>query len=271
MPSINNGDIKIYFEVHGEGIPIVLGHSFLCSGAMWESQVAPLAEHYQVINIDARGHGESGPITADFTLYDMVDDVIAVLDHLGLKSAVWAGLSIGGMVALRAAVEKPDRVRGLMLLDTDSGPEKASIRFKYTCMGLIARTLGFKLLIPQIVPLMFCDATLQGKTDLVSFWTKRFETLHVPSILYMLKALKTRDDLNARLPEISVPALVLVGDQDRSLPPSRSRVIADGLSDARFIEIADAGHLSAVEQPETVTALMLEFMERFEAERASKV
>ena len=264
MPSINNGDITIHFEVHGEGIPIVLGHSFLCSGLMWESQVAPLAEHYQVINIDARGHGDSGPIAAEFTLYDMVDDVIAVLDHLNLKSAVWAGLSIGGMVALRAAVKKPDRVRGLMLLDTDAGAEKAFIRFKYTCMGLIARTLGFKLLIPQIVPLMFCDLTIQEKPELVSFWTKRFNDLRVPSILRMLKALQTRDDITARLTEISVPALVLVGDQDRSLPPSRSRAIEAGIPDARLVVITDAGHLAAPEQPEVVTPLMLEFMEQFE-------
>lgn len=86
--------IEIAFDVVGEGPAVVLGHSFLCSGAMWQNQVGPLAATNRVINIDLRGHGASGPCPAAFGLHDMVADVLAVLDRLGVGSAVWAGLSI---------------------------------------------------------------------------------------------------------------------------------------------------------------------------------
>ena len=108
MPSIERDCLKIHFEDLGSGPPVVLGHSFLCSGEMWSPQVPKLAERHRVINIDERGHGHSGKLSEPFDLYDMVDDVLAVLDHLGIKNAVWAGLSIGGMVALRAALAFPD-------------------------------------------------------------------------------------------------------------------------------------------------------------------
>lgn len=103
MPKLERNGIPLSYEVSGSGPPVVLGHSFLCSGEMWTPQVGPLALGYQVINPDLRGHGNSGVVDAPFDLYDLVDDVLAVLDHLAIERAVWAGLSIGGMVALRAA------------------------------------------------------------------------------------------------------------------------------------------------------------------------
>jgi len=260
MPITKSGDIEIHYEVYGEGIPIVLGHSFLCSTQMWEPQVSPLEEQYQVINIDARGHGESGSITESMTLYDMVDDVIAVMDHLGIEKAVWGGLSIGGMVAMRAAIKYPERVLGMMLLDTDAGPETAFICFKYSAMGLMVKTMGVNLMVGAISKLMFAPSTIREQKELVTYWKEQFNSVHVPSILIMLQALKDRDDLLAQLDNLSVPTLVLVGEQDQSLPPVRSKRIADRINGAEYFEIADAGHLSTLEKPAEVTKAILDFM-----------
>ena len=123
MALVHNQGLPIFFEDVGEGPPIVLGHSFLCSGKMWREQVPVLATHYRALNLDFRGHGRSGEVTESFTLYDAVADVVAVLDELGIEKAVWCGLSIGGMVALRAALTCPERVDRLILLDTDAGSE----------------------------------------------------------------------------------------------------------------------------------------------------
>lgn len=261
MPTARRNGPEIHFTVHGEGRAIVLGHSFLCSREMWSPQVPPLAERYRVVNVDARGHGESGAIEDDFTLYDMVDDVVAVLDRLGLERAVWAGLSIGGMVALRAALTVPERVEGLILVDTDAGPETAWTRLKYSGMAAVARTIGVRPLQKPVCRLMFGATTFRRRPELVDEWTGRLRGVHVPSVLKMLAALQTRDDLRPRLPEIAVPALVLVGAEDRSLPPDRSRTLAGGIPGARLVEIPEAGHLSALEQPEAVTAAMGEFLD----------
>ena len=116
MAIAENRGQQIFFEDVGSGTPLVLGHSFLCSGAMWRGQVQALADRCRIVNIDLRGHGRSGPAHQPFSLYDAVGDVIAVLDLLGIGRAVWCGLSIGGMVAMRAALTHPDRVAALILL-----------------------------------------------------------------------------------------------------------------------------------------------------------
>lgn len=262
MATAHRDGLELHYTVDGEGSPpIVLGHSFLCTGAMWEPQVPRLAESYRVVNVDARGHGESGAIETDFTLYDMVDDVVAVLDDLGLERAVWAGLSVGGMVALRAALTVPDRVEAIVVMDSDARIDTAWNRLKYAAMGAVARTAGVRPLLPPISRLMFGATTHRERPELVEEWTERFAGVHVPSILRMLKAIQRRDELTGRLHEITVPTLVLVGAEDRTLPLSRSRTIARGIPGAELVEIAGAGHLATLDQPEAVTEAMLEFLD----------
>lgn len=164
MTIVQNRGIEIFFEDSGAGPPVVLGHSFLCSGKMWREQVPALAAKFRVINPDLRGHGRSGHVARPFSLYDALSDVIAVLDQLGIERASWCGLSIGGMVALRAALARPDRVAGLILLDTDAGAETAPRKLKYHAMGAGVRVIGLRPFLPSITRLMFgatrCDSRL---------------------------------------------------------------------------------------------------------------
>lgn len=118
MPTISRDGISIYFAESGEGPPLILAHSFFCSGEMWSRVLGSLSRRHRVINVDLRGHGRSGPIERRITIYDLLSDCVAVLDHLKIDSAVWCGLSIGGMIGLRAALVVPERVRALILLDT---------------------------------------------------------------------------------------------------------------------------------------------------------
>lgn len=260
MNSVQNQGLPISFEAIGSGPPIVLGHSFLCSGKMWREQVPALAETHRVLNLDLRGHGRSGEVAQPFSLYDAVSDVVAVLDELGIEKAVWCGLSIGGMVALRAALTCPDRVGGLILLDTDAGREAPLRKLRNNLMGLGTRLLGVGPFLSPIARFMFGATTRQQNPTLVSEWKREFAAVHIPSVLRGLDALMRRDSLLARLPRIHVPSLVLVGEEDRSLPPSLSRRIHDRLPDSRFVQIAAAGHLSALEQPAPVNEAILDFL-----------
>lgn len=261
MPFVDNQGLPIFFEDVGAGPPVVLGHSFLCSGKMWRGQVPALAGNFRVLNLDLRGHGRSGEAKRAFSLYDAVSDVVAVLDHLGIEKAVWCGLSVGGMVALRAALTCPQRVRGLILLDTDAGAEPAIRKLRYYAMGLGARLVGIGPFVSSIARLMFGATTRRQNPTLVSQWKREISALHVPSVLRGLDALMQRDSLLARLHQIRVPTLVLVGEEDRSLPPILSRQIHDLLHDSRFVQIRAAGHLSALEQPAPVTQAILHFLE----------
>lgn len=260
MPVIDNQGVAIAFDETGAGPPVVLVHSFLGSGEIWRAQVPVLAEHCRVINVDLRGHGRSGHIEGGFTLYDAVDDVIAVLDALGIERAVWCGLSIGGMVALRGAIRHPRRVAGLILMDTDAGAEIAWHRVKYRAMGITVSAFGFRPLLPFVAGLMFGATTRRDHPEVIREARAMIARNHVPSARRCLEALMRRDSVVERLPEIDAPALVVVGEEDRMLPPPLSRRIQKGLVDASFVMIPGAGHLTAIEQPERVNAALLAFL-----------
>jgi len=262
MASIGRNGYDIYYEVTGSGPPIIMGHSFLCSGAMWKPQLQPLTQRYQVINVDLRGHGRSGMVDQPFNLYDLIDDSLAVLDHLGIEQAVWAGLSIGGMIALRATLVAGERVSALILFDTHAGAETTFNKMKYQAMTTVAGMIGTTPLIPQISRMFFCQHTRKTNPKLIDEWKAKFSSVPLVSIRRTVAALKERDSVVARLGQIFQPALVIVGSDDQPLPPACSREIADKLPDATFKIIDRAGHLSNLEQPQAVTTIMLEFLDK---------
>lgn len=260
MPSIEHAGHNIYYEDVGEGPVLVLGHSFLCSGEMWAPQVTALSSRYRLINVDWPGHGRSGPVTRAFSLEDLAEHVIALLDNLKIERAVWAGLSIGGMVALRAALARPDRVDGLVLLNTTAGDDAFASKIKFRMMGLMARLFGIGPLMPSVLSLMFCATTRRERTDLVAAWRSRFAAADVPSLLLTLDALMSRHSLLPQLSTIGTPALVMVGEEDAALPPDHSRAIAAQLPRATLDIVPKAGHLSTLEQPDVVNAAMSSFL-----------
>lgn len=262
MGIAHNQGLAISFEDVGAGRPVVLGHSFLCSGAMWRNQVPALAGRYRVLNLDLRGHGQSSEVTQPFTVYDAVSDVVAVLDEAGVERAVWCGLSFGGWVALRAALTCPERVEGLILMDTDAGAERPYGKLRNYTMGYGARLLGVGPFLWPIARLMFGATTRRQDPALVREWKGEFSRVHLPSILQGLRAGMTRDSVLDRLPQITVPTLVLVGEEDRPIPPARSRQIHEGLPDSEFVQIPAAGHLSALERPDAVNEAILDFLAR---------
>ena len=267
MPAIENRGVRIHFEVLGSGPPLVLGHSFLCSGEMWEPQLPALAERARVINIDGRGHGRSGPADTQFTLYDMVSDALAVLDHLDIDRAVWAGLSIGGMVALRAALTAPERVAGLILLDTHAGTETTFKKLKYQVMALGVESFGIRPFLASVVAQLFGRTTRKTNPSLIAEWKTKISAVHVPSMRNTLDALGKRDSIVSRLAEIRMPSLVVVGAEDGALPPAYSKQIAEGLPEASLLVVPDCGHLSTLEQPQIVTVAMSSFLDRTTSSR----
>ena len=259
MPHIERHRQRVFYEETGSGPAIVLGHSLLCSGEMWANQVPALAESYRVINIDYRGHGQSGTVERDFTLSDLVDDTVAVLDELEIDTAIWAGLSTGGMVALKAALVVPERVRAMLVADASAAAEPYYPKLKYRALGLGARLVGLRPLVSAVEPIMFGETTLRENREIIDEWVPNFLSIDLPSILRGVEAVVTRDSLVSDLGKIKVPTLVMVGNEDRAQPVPRSQEIAEGIAGSRLEIVPKAGHLSALEQPERVTEVMLEF------------
>jgi 3-oxoadipate enol-lactonase len=260
MPHLERRHQRIFYEEIGSGPAIVLGHSLLCSGEMWIHQVPALAETYRVVNIDYRGHGQSGTAKKSFTLSDLVDDTVAILDELEIDTAVWAGLSTGGMVALKGAIDAPERVRAIIVADASADGEPFYPRLKYRALGLGARLFGLRPFVSAVAPIMFGGTTLSENHQVVDEWIPDFLSIDLPSVLRALEAVVTRDSLVDDLAKIEVPTLVMVGNEDCAQPVARSQQIAEGIAGARLEIIPGAGHLSSLEQPEKVTEVMLDFL-----------
>ena len=125
-----NGVEITYTDSGGQGQAVVLSHGFLMDQTMFGPQVTALTPRYRVITWDQRGHGGTRA-TGEFTYWDSAADVLALLDHLGVEQAVLAGMSQGGFLSLRAALTAPDRVRALVLIDSQAGQEDPAIAPAY--------------------------------------------------------------------------------------------------------------------------------------------
>lgn len=262
MSILPSASPKIYYETSGAGPAVVFIHSFLCDGSLFSHQVAALKPSHRVLNFDIRGHGRSGPAESPFTIYDLLDDVIKVLDAEGVETAIWVGLSIGGFVALRAAITKPNRVSALVLMDTEAGSQSRFKKLQDRALKWGLKILGPKFVVPGITPVMLGKTTRKTKPLLFDEYRQRFLGMRVRSICHCIDAVMRRDDLSGQLAQIRCPTLVMVGDEDVPLPVQKSQIIAEGIPGAKLIVIAGAGHLSAIEQPQAVSNALMEFLHK---------
>lgn len=265
MPSFTKDGVELYFEDMSYGgapdaLPVVLGHSFLCNGYMWGPVLPTLSAIRRVVNVDLRGHGQSAPCPRDCTMDDLVGDVLAVLDELGIARAILGGLSIGGMTAMRLAVAHPDRVGGLILLNTDAGAELATKKLKYRALASIVQLTDPKLVVPQITPLMFGRTTLLQNPTLVGQWEARWANMDVLSTVKVLEALLDRSDATAAVRNIDCPTLVVHGAEDAAIGRDRCIEVARLISGSAFQTVEDAGHLVTLERPEAISALLGTFL-----------
>lgn len=255
---------RLFVDERGEGPPLVLWHSLFCDGGMWRGQLDALAEGHRVLNVDAPGHGRSAPTTRPYSLEDCVDALFDVMDAAGLSSASVIGLSWGGMVGLRAALRDPTRVERLVLLDTNADAESPEKLRRYRVLAFFARRLGaVPALVDRVVPIFFSPKTLATRPDLVRSFREHLEGMDRASLSHAFEAVELhRGDIRSQLSRIRCPTLVLCGVDDRATPVARSEEIAQRIAGSERALVPDAGHLSALERPDVVTPLLVDWLAR---------
>ena len=231
---------------------VVLSNSLGATRAMWDPQVPALAERYRVVTYDTRGHGTSPAPAGPYTIDDLVDDVVALLDRLGVVRAHVAGVSLGGMTALRLAAREPQRVHRLAALFTSAKTEP---------QGFLDRAAAAR-----------ADGTASFAPAVVSRWlTPPYAAAH-PDLVARLEAMVAGSDdegyaacaevvggidLRADLGRITAPTLVVSGADDPALPPEHQRAVADGIAGAELLTVSPGAHLANLEQPLQVTGALL--------------
>lgn len=255
---------ELYVEEQGTGPAVLLWHSYLHHGGMWRAVVEGLRDRYRVINVDAPGHGRSSAVRRPYDLDDCAAAAEKVLDARGVDRAAVVGLSWGGMVALQLAARRSRRVSSIVVMDASCRREPLIKRAEYFAMGAVVARIGVPTpLLGRIEPLYFSDHSLRHRrAELVEPWRSYVLRMDRASILRGLECIMGRRDLTPELRHVDVPALVLVGAEDRAQPPFESERIASAIPGARLAVIPGAGHLSALERPDETLTLVRDHLAR---------
>jgi len=233
---------------------------------MWEEQLSGIGSTYRVIAPDLRGHGESPAPEGVYTMDEMADDVVELLDSLSISDRiVLGGLSMGGYVALSLVVRYPDRVRGLMLFDTRAGadtPEAAQNR-EASARAVLAADSA-KELVDAMIPKLFAPITLEQRPERVEPLRAVMENNTPRGTAGALRGMAIRPDRRADLPGIQVPTLVLVGEHDAITLPAEAKALAAAIPNARVEVIPESGHMAPYENPSAANAVILRFLKSLE-------
>jgi 3-oxoadipate enol-lactonase len=246
--------VRLHHQVSGapDRPTVVIGGSVGSTLAAWGPQLAALAGEFRVIAYDHRGHGGSPAPAGPYTLDDLAQDVLALLDDYHVTRAHVVGLSLGGMVAQLIAARQPHRVDRLVLLCTAAHyPDPRP----WVERAATVRSGGTEAIADVVVDRWLTADYRRERPDQTARWREMLVGIDREGYAGCCEAIAGMD-LRRDLSRIQAPTLVLAGAQDPAVPPEQMRELAAAISGSEFVIIPGA-HLPPLEHPDTVTALLL--------------
>jgi pimeloyl-ACP methyl ester carboxylesterase len=263
MPLVKIRNVQLNYEVKGEGHPLVFLHGYTGSTRDWDCQTSRLAEHYQTIAVDHRGQGKSyaPPQEEDYAIPLFSEDVYGILNFLKIKTCCLVGHSMGGFIALQFALDHPEMVKALVLVDTSSGewetaPGYIELRGK---LDELAQSRG-------LLAAFEYDAE-NNPTRIERFKKhpeqreiakKKVLSTSVAGYVYAARSFGKWQPVTRRLGEIQVPCLIFLGEEDTGFYKA-SDILNQGIRGSRLVKVPGAGHSPHEEAP----ALFYETLETF--------
>ncbi len=254
LEKISANGISLAVQRSGSGYPLILIHGLASSMSLWAGLDQSQFPAVEIISYDLRGHGASERPTGAHTLAKHVADLKGLLAALGIQRAVFAGLSLGGMIAMELAASTPTMVAALALVDTTASfpQETRNLFFE---LASSASFNGMAAIADKLLQLSFTQQFMDANPKMTTTIRKGMLASDAASIAAACRMV-AKIDLQTRLSAIHCPTVVMVGAQDQLTPPSLSEALAAGISDATLHVIADSGHAAPVEQPAAVTTIL---------------
>ncbi len=252
----------LHFESRGEGAPLLfipgLGADVLC----WDLQVPELSREFRVIRVDPRGAGQSPSPPGPYSLQEMADDAVEVLDHLQVRSAVVVGHSMGGGVAQCLASQHPERVAGLVLVGTAFRLEARALEVAQSWSAWLGEGLSRESFARGFLPWLFSRRFFENPRQVQQVTRLYVESpWPQPARAFASQLAACRDfDTRELLPGIRVPALVLTGSEDLVTPPDQGRALAERLPQGRFVELPGLAHACMGEGAPVFNRLVRDFV-----------
>jgi 3-oxoadipate enol-lactonase len=259
MPSLHVRDIDLYYEVNGQGQPIVFIHGLGSSACDWEMQVPVFSKQYQVVTFDLRGHGKSGKPRGPYSISLFSTDTAELITGLGLAPTHVVGISLGGMIALQLAVSAPDLVKSLTVVN--AGPEfvvrTAKEYLQVLQRQVIVRLLGMRRMGEVLSKRLFPKP---GQQELRQLFVERWAANDPRAYRDAMQAIvgwSVTDHLNS----IQCPTLVIAADQDYTPVATKEAYVAR-MPHAELVVISDSRHATPVERPEEFNEVLAAFLSR---------
>ncbi len=255
--------VRIAWERHGAGSPLLLIHGLGYARWGWEPVLPELAEHFDVILFDNRGIGESDAPAGPYTVAEMADDAVRVLDEAGVERAHVVGTSLGGMIGQELALSHPERVDRLVLACTTPGGPKAHPMPRATVALMAeAATLEPAVALRRFVENALSPTTVATRPEIVDrILVHRLATAQHPAAWAAQAAAGMGFDAHDRLGALAAPTLVQHGGDDVVVDPANGDLLVRLIPDARLLVFPGTGHLFFWEEPSRFVASVTSFLE----------
>ena len=256
---------ELYYEVHGEGQPLILVMGIGYDSTLWTlAQVPALSRKFQVVIFDNRDAGRSSQATSAYTIADMADDTAALMDALDIKKAHVCGLSMGGMIAMEFALRHPGRLDRMILTGAQGAPARAAFHPVVTWNWVKANDKTGEIFACQQFTWLFSTAFLRNREAVqqtVAMLSSNPNPVGPQAYNRQAQAL-LRFDVLDRLAGVKAPTLCIVGEQDLFTPVHECREVADKIPGAKFEVIKGDGssHLVPIERPDDFNGLVTKFL-----------
>lgn len=264
---VRGGDYFYDLAGHRPGHPdhptIVFGHGYLMTHRLWDAQVAALADRYRCLRFDWRGQGQSTVTRGGYDPWDLARDALALTEALGIRRFHYVAHSMGGYVGYRMALLAPERLTSMVLIGTSpSSTPPAQLR-EYTQLLWAVRLLGYGPVFPKVLPILYGSAFLNDPARAAerAAQAQAIRSNDRTGIFRAGRGIFARDDVSARLGEITVPTRLLVGDADAPHPPADSQGPAAAMPYADAIVLPNTGHTPPAERPTETTAHIAAFID----------
>jgi pimeloyl-ACP methyl ester carboxylesterase len=266
MPLAKANGIELYYEIHGEGEPLLLIMGLSLSSKSWFRTIPALSKDYKVIVFDNRGVGLSSKPNTPYSIEIMAEDAKAVLDTAGVESAHVYGISMGGMIAQRLAIQYPERIRSLILGCTTAGGKNHVQTSPEVSMHMVSRASSTAT--PEEVAwstasFLYSQSFLESHRNLVAEdIQQRIENPILPYAYILQLQACLGHDTDEEITKIMAPAFVIHGDADRIVPYENGVNLAEKIPNAEFLTVTGTGHFYVTEANELVNNKVLDFLKK---------
>ncbi len=257
---ISTGQHELNFECSGNenGPTIVMAHSLGCNFHMWDPQMPVLEPDYKIIRLDMRGHGQSDTPPGPYTLDELADDVIAVLDSQRVQKAHWVGLSVGGMIGQSLLIRYPERFLSATLCDTASAQAAAAGPIWDARIAAVENN-GLGSIVDATMERWFTPGALSAGGADIDAVRAQLESTSDDGYVACCHAIMKLNYID-QLSTINIPVSLIVGAEDIATPVAGSQAMHDRLPNSELNIIDNASHISNVEQPEAFNNILARFL-----------